>query len=69
MCDFKLEFIENANTQTLQENGFSPVWVCMWHFKLDPSGNAEPQTSQEYSFSPVCFHMWNFNEEFLENAD
>ena len=33
MCLFKEELSENADIQTLQENGFSPVCVRMWVFK------------------------------------
>ena len=29
MCSFKLEFVESADPQTPQENGFSPVCVQM----------------------------------------
>ena len=62
----KGEFLENTEPQTLQEYGFSPVWVCMWYFKYDPSENLDPQTSQENGFSPVCVRMCRFKWEFPE---
>ena len=45
---------------TSQENGFSPVCVCMWVFKWELVENADPHTSQENGFSPVCVRMWVF---------
>ena len=59
MCSFKWEFLENADPQTSQENGFSPMSVCMCSFKGKFLENAEPHTSQGNAFSPVWFLMWH----------
>ena len=49
---------ENADPQTSQENGFSPVCVRMCTFKIELEENADPQTSQENGFfSSVCLHV------------
>ena len=50
MCFFKEDLCENADPQTSQENGFSPVGVHMWHLKEHLS---EKATSQENGTSPV----------------
>ena len=54
---FKDNPYENDDPQTLQENGFSPVWVHMRPFKVDFSEKADPQISQENDFSPLCVRM------------
>ena len=50
------------------ENGFSPLYVRMWHIKDVFIENVDPETSQN-GFSPVCVLMWPFKWEFVENAD
>ena len=49
---FKVDLAENADPQTSQVNGFSPVCVRMWPCKWELLKNAAPQTSQENGFSP-----------------
>ena len=69
MCFFKLEFEENSDLHTSQENGFSPVCVYMWSFKQEFNEKANPHISQENGFSPVCACMFLLIVEWSENVD
>ena len=69
MCLIRFELCENADPQSSQGNGFSPVWVRMCFFKSEPCENADPHTSQENGFSPVCVRMCFFKSEPCENFD
>ena len=66
---FNVEWCENADPHTAQENGFSPVCVRMCLFKLERFENADPHTSQENGFSPVCVRVCLFKFICCENAD
>ena len=68
-CCFKLDFTENADPQTSQENGFSPVCERMWLCKTILCENVDPHNSQGKGFFPVCVCIWVFKLESSENAD
>ena len=54
MCLFRSLDREKDLTQTLQEKGFSPVWVLSCDFKLVEREKVVLQTEQATYFSPEC---------------
>ena len=47
MCIFKDELWENVEQHTSQENGFTPMCICICIFTLELSENADLHISQK----------------------
>lgn len=67
MCLLRWSRFLKRLSQTLQVNGFSPVWIRRCNRMSPLQANAFWHTSHEYGFSPVCRRKWTTSVCFFRN--